>query len=47
MHVAQLLVCNLEVAEGIARGEPVTPPGVPDTFGDPAELVTADCIRAG
>jgi len=44
--LARLLACNLEVAGAIERGEPVTPPGVPGSFGDPAELVTCDCIRA-
>jgi hypothetical protein len=33
------------VADAIDRGEPVTPPGVPSSYGDPAELITDDCIR--
>ncbi|MDQ7014529.1 MAG: N-6 DNA methylase, partial [Planctomycetota bacterium] len=45
--LGRLLALNLEVAGAITQGEPVTPPGVPASFGDPAELVTDDCIRAG
>ncbi|MFZ4576285.1 MAG: DNA methyltransferase, partial [Phycisphaerales bacterium] len=41
----QLLDLNLSVASSIKRGEPVTAPGVPATYGDPADLITADCIE--
>lgn len=41
----QLLTLNLSVAAAIERGEPVTAPGVPAAYGDPADLVTEDCIR--
>ena len=44
--LAQLLGLNHKVAKAITQGEPVTPPGVPGSFGDPAELITDDCIRA-
>ncbi len=44
--LAQLLGLNHKVAEAIKQGEPVTSPGVPSGFGDPAELITDDCIRA-
>ena len=44
--LAQLLALNLEVAAREAAGEPVTAPGVPPSYGDPAPLVTDDCIRA-
>jgi hypothetical protein len=43
--LAQLLALNLEVAARIARGEPVTAPGVPGNYPDPARLVTPDCIQ--
>jgi hypothetical protein len=43
--LAQLLALNLEVAGRIERGEPVTAPGVPRDYPDPASLVTDDCIR--
>jgi hypothetical protein len=43
--LAQLLELNLEVAARIERGEPVTAPGVPRNYPDPAKLVTPDCIR--
>ena len=41
----QLLDLNLEVAERIDRGRPVTAPGVPPSYGDPAALITNDCIQ--
>ncbi|MCX6897844.1 MAG: hypothetical protein NT105_04015 [Verrucomicrobia bacterium] len=44
--LAQLLALNQEVAAKIERGEPVTAPGVPKGYPDPAKLVTEDCIRA-
>ncbi|MDB5355322.1 MAG: Mtase [Phycisphaerales bacterium] len=43
--LAQLLALNHEVAAKIKAGEPVTAPGVPPTYGDPAALITDDCIR--
>ena len=44
--LAQLLELNLDVAARIEAGEPVTPPGVPPEYPDPARLVTEDCVRA-
>lgn len=41
----QLLDLNLSVSEQIDRNEPVTAPGVPPDYPNPAELVTDDCIR--
>lgn len=43
--LAQLLELNLTVAASEKSGHPVTAPGVPPTYGDPATLVTDDCIR--
>jgi hypothetical protein len=43
--LAQLLSLNLDVAARIARGAPVTAPGVPTNYSDPAKLVTEDCIK--
>ncbi len=43
--LAQLLELNLAVAEREKKGEKVTPPGVPATYGDAGKLVTDDCIR--
>ena len=44
--LAQLLALNLEVARREEAGEPVTAPGIPPGYLDPARLVTEDCIRA-
>ncbi len=44
--LAQLLALNLEVARHEQAGQPVTAPGVPPGYPDPARLVTDDCIRA-
>ncbi len=44
--LTQLLTLNLEVARREEAGEPVTAPGVPPDYPDPARLVTDDCIRA-
>jgi len=44
--LAQLLALNLEVARREKAGEPVTAPGIPRGYPDPARLVTDDCIRA-
>ena len=43
--LAQLLALNLDVAARLGRHEPVTAPGVPPTYGDPAPLITDDCIQ--
>ena len=43
--LAQLLALNLEVARREEAGEPVTAPGIPPGYPDPARLVTEDCIR--
>jgi hypothetical protein len=40
----QLLDLNHAVAADEKAGRPVTAPGVPATYGDPASLVTDDCI---
>ena len=42
--LAQLLALNLEVAQRIEKGEPVTAPGVPRNYSDARQLVTEDCI---
>lgn len=44
-RLSQLLKLNLAVAAAITRGEPVTAPGVPPSYGDPADLITDDCIK--
>jgi hypothetical protein len=41
----QLLDLNLSVASAIKRGQPVTAPGVPASYGDASDLITADCIE--
>lgn len=45
----QLLDLNLLVANREKKGEPVTAPGIPPSFeengGDPASLITEDCIK--
>ncbi|MCX6907253.1 MAG: hypothetical protein NTY01_04330 [Verrucomicrobia bacterium] len=43
--LAQLLALNQDVAAKIEQGAPVTAPGVPKGYPDPAKLVTEDCIR--
>jgi hypothetical protein len=43
--LAQLLALNLEVAQRIEAGQPVTAPGVPKTYPKPEKFVTQDCIR--
>jgi len=43
--LSQLLKLNLEVAARLDRGEAVTAPGVPPSYGDPTALITRDCIR--
>ena len=44
--LAQLLNLNRFVAAAEKSGQPVTAPGVPPSYGDPAPLVTTDCIQA-
>ena len=44
--LSQLLELNLDVAARIEAGQPVTPPGVPVDYPDPARLVTEDCVTA-
>ena len=44
--LAQLLALNLEVSRREQAAEPVTAPGIPPGYPDPARLVTDDCIRA-
>ena len=44
--LAQLLELNLAVAGQINAAAPVTPPGVPPEYPDPARLVTDDCVQA-
>lgn len=44
--LAQLLALNVEVAARESRGEAVTPPGIPSSYPDPAELVSEGCITA-
>lgn len=41
----QLLDLNLSVAAATSRGQPVTAPGVPASYGDASDLVTPDCIE--
>jgi hypothetical protein len=41
----QLLDLNQAIAARERAGEPVTAPGVPAAYGDPAPLITDDCIR--
>ena len=43
--LAQLLDLNRSVSEKEKAGDPVTAPGVPADYGDPARLITEDCIR--
>ena len=43
--LAQLLALNLEVARRIETGQPVTSPGLPPTYPNPAKLITPDCIQ--
>jgi hypothetical protein len=43
--LAFLLKLNLELADKEVKGEPITPPGLPEFYPAPQELVTADCIQ--
>ncbi|HEV2209626.1 MAG TPA: DNA methyltransferase [Verrucomicrobiae bacterium] len=42
--LAFLLRLNLECAAKEAKGEPITPPGLPGFASQPSDLVTSDCI---
>ena len=42
--LAFLLKLNLELADKEAKGEPITPPGLPSIYPDAKKLVTEDCI---
>jgi hypothetical protein len=44
--LTQLLELNLAVAGRIEAGQPVTPPGVPPGYPEPARLMTDDCVKA-
>ena len=43
--LAQLLALNLAVAARIDAGQPVTAPGIPPGYPNPAALITTDCIQ--
>ena len=43
--LAQLLALNLEVAQRIEKGEPVTPPGIPASFPKLETLISDDRLR--
>jgi hypothetical protein len=43
--LAFLLKLNLELADKESKGEPITPPGLPQNYPDPKKLVTEDCIK--
>jgi hypothetical protein len=43
--LAFLLKLNLELADKETKGEPITPPGLPENYPDAKKLVTADCIQ--
>ncbi len=43
--LAFLLKLNLELADKEAKGEPITPPGLPSIYPDAKKLVTEDCIK--
>jgi hypothetical protein len=43
--LAFLLKLNLDSAAREARGEPITPPGLPAWYPNPQELVSQDCIQ--
>jgi hypothetical protein len=44
--LAFLLKLNLELADKEAKGEPITPPGLPSNYPDAQKLVTEDCIKS-
>jgi hypothetical protein len=43
--LAFLLQLNLTLAEQEAKGQPITPPGLPAFVPEPASFVTADCVQ--
>ncbi len=43
--LAFLLRSNLELADGEAIGQTITPPSLPAAAPDPGSFVTKDCIR--
>jgi hypothetical protein len=43
--LSQLLALNQQVSAAEKSGQPVTPPGVPATYGDTAPLITNDAIK--
>jgi hypothetical protein len=43
--LAQLLTLNLEIADKIEHGEPVTAPGIPKNYPAAKKLVTEDRIK--
>ena len=43
--LAFLLKLNLELPEKESAGKPITPPGLPNFYPNPKELVTEDCIQ--
>ncbi len=42
--LASLLALNLALADKEARGEPITPPGLPAWAGARAEFMSRDCV---
>ena len=42
--LAFLLAQNLELADKEAKGEPITPPGLPVPAGEEAEFMSKDCV---
>lgn len=44
--LAQILALNLAVAQRIQAGQPVTAPGVPSSYPNPAGLITPDSIQS-
>ncbi len=43
--LAFLRKLDADCAAREARGEPITPPGLPSWYPNPQELVTLDCIQ--
>jgi hypothetical protein len=43
--LVQLLELNLHVAAMEKQEKQVTAPSIPPSYGDPAKLITEDCIR--
>ena len=42
--LAFLLALNLELADKEAKGDPITPPGLPVPAGEAAECMSKDCV---